>query len=43
MAALIEAINVKRRILFEFENTPFVCLEAEVNSPPLAAARLWCA
>ena len=33
MAALIEAINVKRRILFEFENTPFVCLEAEVNSP----------
>jgi elongation factor P len=33
MAALIEAINVKRRTLFEVENTPFVCLEAEVNSP----------
>ncbi len=33
MAALIEAISVKRRTLFEFENTPFVCLEAEVNSP----------
>jgi elongation factor P len=33
MAALIEAINVKRRTLFEFENTPFFCLEAEVNSP----------
>ena len=33
MAALIEAINVKRRTLFEIENTPFLCLEAEVNSP----------
>ena len=33
MAALIEAINVKRRSVFEFENTPFYCLEAEVNTP----------
>jgi elongation factor P len=33
MAALIEAIDVKRRTLFEFENTPFYCLEAEVNTP----------
>jgi elongation factor P len=33
MATLIEAINVKRRTLFEVENTPFLCLEAEVNSP----------
>jgi elongation factor P len=33
MAALIDAINVKRKTLFEFENTPFSCLEAEVNSP----------
>jgi elongation factor P len=33
MAALIEAINVKRRTVFELENTPFYCLEAEVNSP----------
>ena len=30
---LIEAINIKRRTLFEFENTPFSCLEAEVNTP----------
>ncbi len=30
---LIDAINVKRRTLFEFENTPYYCLEAEVNSP----------
>ena len=33
MAVLIEAINVKRRTLFEFDNTPFFCLEAEVNTP----------
>ena len=33
MAALIDAINVKRRTLFEFENTPFQCLDAEVSTP----------
>src|SRR5579862_3629621 len=33
MAALIDAISVKRRTLFEFDNTPFYCLEAEVNTP----------
>ncbi len=33
MAVLIDAISVKRRTLFEHENTPFVCLEAEVNTP----------
>jgi elongation factor P len=33
MAALIEAIDVKRKTLFEFEDTPFYCMEAEVNSP----------
>jgi elongation factor P len=33
MAALIDAISVKRRTVFEFENTPFYCLEAEVNTP----------
>jgi elongation factor P len=33
MASLIDAISVKKRTLFEFENTPFVCLEAEVNTP----------
>ena len=30
---LIEAINVRRRTLFEFEKAPFVCMEVEVNSP----------
>ena len=33
MAALIDAINIKRRTLFELENTPFYCLEADVSTP----------
>jgi len=33
MAALIEAITVKRKMVFEFENTPFYCLDAEVSTP----------
>ena len=34
MAALIDAIDVKRKSLFELENTPYACLDAEVNTPP---------
>lgn len=33
MAVLIDAIDVKRRTLFEIDSTPFSCLEAEVNTP----------
>ena len=33
MAALIDAINVKRKMYFEFENTPFYCLESEISTP----------
>jgi len=33
MASLIEAINVKRKSVFEFENTPYACLDAEVSTP----------
>ncbi len=33
MAALIDAIEVKRRTVFEFENVPYSCLEAVVNTP----------
>jgi len=33
MAALIEAIDVKRKTLFEFESTPYYCMDVEVNSP----------
>jgi elongation factor P len=33
LATLIEAINVKRKTLFEFENTPFACMDAEISTP----------
>ena len=33
MAVLIDAIDVKKRTLFEFDNTPFSCLDVEVNTP----------
>jgi len=33
MAALIDAINIKRKSVFELDNVPYACLDAEVNSP----------
>jgi len=33
LAALIDAINIKRRTVFELENTPFCCLDAEISTP----------
>jgi elongation factor P len=30
---LIDAIDVKKRTRFEIDNTPFACLEVEVNTP----------
>ncbi len=33
MAALIDALNVKRKMYFEFENTPYLCLDVEVSTP----------
>ena len=33
MAALIDAINVKRKMYFEFENAPYYCLESEISTP----------
>ena len=33
MPALIDAIDVKRKSVFELDGTPFACLDAEVNSP----------
>jgi elongation factor P len=33
MAALIDAINVKRKMFFEIENIPFYCLESEISTP----------
>ena len=39
MAALIDAIDVKRKMYFEIENTPFQCLEAEVSTPTARGAQ----
>jgi len=33
MPVLIDAIDVKRRTRFEMDNTPFACLDVEVNTP----------
>jgi elongation factor P len=33
MAALIDAIDVKRKMFFEFENAPFCCLESDISTP----------
>src|ERR1700750_1439411 len=33
MAGLIEAIDVKRKMYFEFEGTPFHCLDKEISTP----------
>ena len=33
MAALIEAIDVKRKMFFEFENSPYYCMDVEVSTP----------
>jgi elongation factor P len=33
LAVLIDAIDIKRRNFFEMDNTPFVCLEAQISTP----------
>ena len=33
MASLIEAIDIKRKMYFEFENAPYNCLDVEVSRP----------
>lgn len=33
MAALIEAIDIKRKMFFEYEDAPFHCVEVEVSRP----------
>ncbi len=33
MAVLIDAINVKKKTLFELDNTPYSCLDWEVSTP----------
>ena len=33
MAVLIDAISIKKKTLFELDNTPYACLDAEVSTP----------
>jgi len=33
MAVLIEAIHIKRKTLFELENTPYACLDSDITTP----------
>jgi elongation factor P len=33
MASLIEAIEIKRKIFFEFEGAPFHCIDVEISRP----------
>jgi elongation factor P len=33
MPALIEAIEIKRKMFFEFENAPYHCLDVEISRP----------
>ena len=33
MASLLDAINVKRKMVFELENVPYACLDSEISSP----------
>ncbi len=33
MAALIDAIDIKRKMYFEHENTPYLCTDVEISSP----------
>ncbi len=33
MAAVLEAIEIKRKMYFEFENAPYHCLDVEVSKP----------
>ncbi len=33
MAALIDAINIKRKSVFEYENAPYVCIESDITTP----------
>jgi len=39
MAALLDAIDVKRKMFFEHENIPYLCLDAEVSTPTARGAQ----
>ena len=33
MASMLEAIEIKRKMYFEYENAPYHCLDVEVSKP----------
>src|ERR1700723_1022784 len=33
MPALLDAIDIKRKMYFEFENAPYYCIDADVSTP----------
>ncbi len=33
MAAMVEAIHVKRKMMFEYENEPYACLDSDISTP----------
>jgi elongation factor P len=33
MAVLLDAINIKRKMVFEYENAPYVCLDSDISTP----------
>jgi elongation factor P len=33
MASLVEAIHIKRKAVFEFENAPYACLDSDISTP----------
>lgn len=33
MAALLEAIHIKRKSVFELENVPYLCLDSDISTP----------
>lgn len=33
MAALIDAIHIKRKSVFELDNTPYTCLDSDISTP----------
>jgi elongation factor P len=39
MAALIDAIDIRRKMLFEFENAPYYCLETAISTPTARAGQ----
>ena len=47
MPSLIEAIDIKRKMFFEFENAPYHCLDVEISRPtargaPRSSATIGC-